>query len=124
MKILFVDDDLVLHRVLGHRLKREGYEVGSAYNGREALESAREHPPQLIILDAMMAELDGYGVLQELKSDPTLKTIPVIFLTAKTREQDLVDALELGASDYLTKPFSPNELIARIRRHIQAPPNS
>jgi len=119
MKVLFADDDVVLHRVLGHRLSREGFTLQSAYNGREALELAEREAPDLLILDGMMPELDGFAVLQEWKRRPGLASIPVIMLTARNREGNVIGALEQGAVDYLTKPFSPAELIARIRRFIQ-----
>lgn len=122
MKVLFADDDTVLHRVLGHRLNREGFSVQSAYNGREALEFAREEPPDLLILDGMMPELDGFAVLREWRREPKLAGIPVIMLTARNREDDVVGALAEGAVDYLTKPFSPAELVARVRRFITSGP--
>jgi DNA-binding response OmpR family regulator len=122
MKVLFADDDTVLHRVLGHRLNREGFVVQSAYNGREALEFAREDPPDLLILDGMMPELDGFAVLREWRREPMLAGIPVIMLTARNREDDVVGALAEGAVDYLTKPFSPAELVARVRRFITSGP--
>jgi len=122
MKVLLADDDTVLHRVLGHRLTREGFSLQSAYNGREALEFAREEPPDLLILDGMMPELDGFAVLREWRREPKLAGIPVIMLTARNREDDVVGALAEGAVDYLTKPFSPAELIARVRRFITSGP--
>ena len=119
MKILFADDDVILHRVLVHRLNREGFTVESAFNGRQALELAGKNPPDLLILDGMMPELDGFAVLREWKSRDDLKQIPVVMLTAKNRENDIVGALEEGAVDYLTKPFSPGELVARLKRLLQ-----
>lgn len=120
MRILFADDDVILHRVLVHRLSREGYTVESAFNGKQALEMAEKHPPDLLILDGMMPELDGFAVLRALKSHDRLKQIPVVMLTAKNRENDIVGALEEGAVDYLTKPFSPGELVARLKRLLQS----
>lgn len=120
MKILFADDDVILHRVLVHRLNREGFTVESAFNGRQALELAEKHPPDLMILDGMMPELDGFAVLRELKSRDDLKNIPVMMLTARNRETDIVGALEEGAVDYLTKPFSPGELVARLKRLLNS----
>lgn len=116
MKILFADDDVILHRVMVHRLNREGFTVESAFNGRQALEMAEQSAPDLMILDGMMPELDGFAVLREWKSRDELKDIPVIMLTARNRENDIVGALEEGAVDYLTKPFSPGELVARLKR--------
>ncbi len=119
MKLLLADDDVILHRVLTHKLGREGFSVRSAHNGREALEMAEREMPDLLILDGMMPELDGFAVLREWKQRPGLKEVPVIMLTARNRESDVVGALEEGAVDYLTKPFSPAELVARVRRVAQ-----
>ena len=118
MKILFADDDLILHRVLAHRMKREGISVVSAFTGREALEKAKQDPPDLVILDGMMPELDGFAVLREWKHQEALKRIPVLMLTARNREGDIVGALEEGAVDYVTKPFNISELVARVKRLI------
>ncbi len=120
MKVLFADDDVILHRVLVHRLNREGITVESAFNGRQALEMAEKNPPDLMILDGMMPELDGFAVLRECKSRDDLKDIPVVMLTARNRENDIVGALEEGAVDYLTKPFSPGELVARLKRLLHS----
>ncbi len=120
MKILFADDDVILHRVLVHKLTREGMSVESAFNGRQALEMAENNPPDLLILDGMMPELDGFAVLREWRNRENLKDIPVVMLTARNREADIVAALEEGAVDYLTKPFSPSELVARVKRLVQS----
>lgn len=116
MKVLFADDDKIMHRIVVHQLTREGIEVRSAYNGREALEMAEQEVPNLVILDGMMPELDGFAVLREWRSREHLRHVPVVMLTARNREDDVVNALEEGAVDYLTKPFSPAELIARVKR--------
>lgn len=116
MKVLLADDDPILHRVLTHRLGREGFEVLSAFNGREALDLAAQDPPNLLILDGIMPELDGFAVLREWRAKESLAKIPVVMLTARNREEDVVGALEGGAVDYLTKPFSPAELVARVKR--------
>lgn len=118
MKVLYADDDKLLHRVVSHKLTTEGYEVMSAYNGLEVLELAGSDPPDLLILDAMMPEMDGFSVLEEWGQIERLKKVPVIMLTALNREDDLVEALENGATDYLTKPFSPVELLARVKKVI------
>ncbi len=124
MKVLLADDDPILHRVLTHRLGREGYEVLSAYNGREALDLASRQPPDLLILDGIMPELDGFAVLREWRAKEALARIPVVMLTARNREEDVVGALEGGAVDYLTKPFSPAELVARVKRVMADAPQS
>ena len=124
MKVLLADDDPILHRVLTHRLGREGYEVLSAYNGREALDLASRQPPDLLILDGIMPELDGFAVLREWRAKEARARIPVVMLTARNREEDVVGALEGGAVDYLTKPFSPAELVARVKRVMADAPQS
>lgn len=124
MKVLLADDDPILHRVLTHRLGREGYKVLSAYNGREALDLASRQPPDLLILDGIMPELDGFAVLREWRAKEALARIPVVMLTARNREEDVVGALEGGAVDYLTKPFSPAELVARVKRVMADAPQS
>ena len=124
MKVLFADDDTILHRVLSHRLSREGIEMVSAFNGREALELAEKEAPDLMIVDGMMPEMDGFAVLREWRQREHLKHIPVVMLTARNREVDVVAALKEGAVDYLTKPFSPAELVVRIRRFMKPEPDN
>ena len=119
MKVLYADDDKLLHRVVSHKLTKEGYEVASAYNGLEVFEMAEAERPDVLILDAMMPEMDGFSVLEEWSQRSDLSGIPVIMLTARNREEDLVEALENGAVDYLTKPFSPVELAARVKKVIK-----
>lgn len=111
-KILVVDDDLDLRKLVGSYLKEEGFGVVTAANGREALFVNREEKPDLIVLDLMMPELNGYDFIRELGKE---SRVPVILLTAKIEEGDKVLGLELGADDYVTKPFSLRELTARIR---------
>ena len=110
--ILVVDDETKLREMMKVYLEQEGYRVVAAANGREALFSARYEKPDLIILDVMMPEMDGYQFLQAYRREGDA---PVIMLTAKLEEQDKVLGLELGADDYVTKPFSVRELIARVR---------
>jgi DNA-binding response OmpR family regulator len=117
-QILIADDDPLLRAILQHKLSAAGYRVLSASNGREALEAARQHQPTAIVLDAMMPIIDGFETLRRLKSEPELKGIVVVMLTALKREQDIVSALQLGAADYLVKPFNPDELIARLVRLV------
>lgn len=114
--ILVADDDPLLCAILQHKLSSAGYRVVCAGDGRAALESARSDKPSAIVLDAMMPIIDGFETLRRLKSEPELKSIIVIMLTALKREQDIVSALTLGAADYLVKPFNPDELIARLSR--------
>ena len=113
MKILAVDDDDSIRELLMLQLTRHGYEVLTAADGAEALEKAPQ--AEFILLDLMLPKIDGYEVCRRLKSDEKTKDIPIIMLTAKTEEIDTVLGLELGADDYLAKPFSMRELLARIK---------
>ena len=113
MKILAVDDDDSIREMLTLQLKRNGYEVLMAADGEEALEKALD--ADFILLDVMLPKLDGYEVCRHLKASPDTAEIPVIMLTAKSEEIDTVLGLELGADDYIVKPFSMRELIARIK---------
>lgn len=117
-RILVCDDDDLLLELLQHRLSARGYAVGLARDGREALEKIRADPPDAIVLDAMMPLVDGYEVLRQFRAMDGMAEVPVIFLTARKQEQDIVEALSLGASDYLAKPFIPEELVARLSRLI------
>jgi len=117
-RILVCDDDELLLELLQHRLSSKGYSVELARDGREALEKIRADPPDAIVLDAMMPLVDGYEVLRQFRAMDGMAEVPVIFLTARKQEQDIVEALSLGASDYLAKPFIPEELVARLARLI------
>ena len=120
--ILVVDDERNIVELVRLYLRSEGYQVEVAYDGREALEKASTLHPDLVVLDVMMPELDGYEVTRRLRQDGG-KT-PVIMLTAKGEDADKVEGLELGADDYLAKPFNPRELVARVRavlRRTQEP---
>ena len=110
-----VDDDPTNVELLRVRLSAQGYEVVTAVDGEEALERARELEPDLVLLDVMMPKLDGISVLKELKADGTLGFIPIILLTAKAEARDIINGLEAGADDYLTKPFEHAALVARVR---------
>jgi len=111
-KILVVDDEASIRRILETRLSMIGYNVVTASDGKEALETFRLSAPDLVVLDVMMPKLDGYGVCQELRKE---SDIPIILLTALADVADRITGLELGADDYIIKPFSPKELEARIR---------
>ncbi len=110
--ILVVDDTKALVDLIRKALEKEGYRVVTAYNGREALTQARRHKPDLIILDIMMPEMDGYEFMTVHRREADT---PIIILTARVEEEDRVLGLELGADDYVTKPFHMRELIARVR---------
>ncbi|MFA4909819.1 MAG: response regulator transcription factor [Desulfobacteria bacterium] len=114
-KILVVDDERDIIELIKYNLEMEGFRVSSAYNGEDALRLAKREPPDLLILDLMLPGMDGLEVCQILKREPQTKHIPVIMLTAKTGEPDIVVGLGLGADDYITKPFSTRELIARVK---------
>ncbi|MBI2260567.1 MAG: response regulator [Caulobacterales bacterium] len=118
-RILIADDDPLLRALLVHRLSADGHEVTTAENGSQALEAIAEQQPDLIVLDALMPVMDGFEVLRRLKGR-RLSDAPVIMLTALKREQDIVGALQLGAADYLVKPFIPDELSHRVRRLLQS----
>ena len=120
-KILIVDDEKDIIKMLDYNLKKEGYKAVSAHDGEKALDLARREIPDLIILDLMLPGIDGLDVCKKLKNDTKTQNIPVIMLTAKGEETDIVTGLELGADDYVTKPFSPKVLVARIRRVLQRP---
>ena len=114
-QILVVDDNPTNLEVLRVRLNSQGYEVVTAVDGEDALVRARELDPDLVLLDVMMPKLDGISVLKELKRDATLRFIPVILVTAKADTRDVVNGLEAGGDDYLTKPFEQAALVARVR---------
>jgi DNA-binding response OmpR family regulator len=113
-KILVVDDEINITQILEFSLGAEGYEVLTARNGEEAIDKARREQPDLIVLDIMMPKIDGYEACRILKSNPLTKAIPVVLLTAKGRDIDKRLGYEVGATDYIIKPFSPNKLIDRI----------
>ncbi len=114
-KILVVEDEEDIGQLLEYNLKREHYQVALAESGRLGLEMARKDPPDLILLDLMLPELNGLEVCRLLKADHETRHIPIIMLTARSEDVDVVSGLELGADDYVSKPFSPRILLARIR---------
>jgi sigma-B regulation protein RsbU (phosphoserine phosphatase) len=118
-KVLIVDDSVDNRRLLVRTLQKSGFELAEAANGKEALSRTREFYPDLILLDIMMPELDGYQVCETLKSDPDTADIPVIFLSAKTETQDKIKGLEIGGVDYITKPFDRGEVLARVRTQLK-----
>ena len=113
--ILVVDDEKDIVEMLSYNLRKEGYHVVAATNGREALAQAKSRHPDLILLDLMMPEIDGLQVMKELKRDKSTEAIPVLFLTAKGSETDEIVGLELGAEDYIVKPISIGKILARVR---------
>jgi len=118
-KILVVDDEKDIVEMLKYNLEKEGYKVFTALNGTRALEQTQENKPDLILLDVMMPEMDGWEVCKRIMKDERTATIPVIFLTAKDSEVDEVVGLELGADDYIVKPISIRKLIARVKTALR-----
>jgi two-component system alkaline phosphatase synthesis response regulator PhoP len=114
-QILVVEDEEDILELVSFNLKKEGYKVKGVTSGEEALIEVRRKIPGLIILDLMLPGVNGFDVCKSLKGDPKTKAVPIVILTARSEEADIVIGLELGADDYLTKPFSPRELIARVR---------
>jgi two-component system, OmpR family, alkaline phosphatase synthesis response regulator PhoP len=113
--ILIIEDEEDLLALVHYNLVREGYRVTCAVNGEEGLQAARQELPDLLLLDLMLPGIDGLEVCRRLRKDPQLQALPVIMLTARGEEADVVAGLELGADDYVTKPFSPRILISRVR---------
>ncbi len=114
-KVLAVDDEEDILELLKFNLSREGYQVPCAESGEQALRLVRSESPDLVVLDLMLPGIDGLEVTRRLKNNPDTKNIPIVMLTAKGEEADIVTGLELGADDYITKPFSPRILLARVR---------
>lgn len=114
-KILIVEDDEDIHELIKYNLSKEGYKVISAVSGEAGADMVKAEKPDLVVLDLMLPGIDGLEVCRLIKSDPVISDIPIIMVTAKGEEADIVTGLELGADDYITKPFSPKVLIARIR---------
>jgi DNA-binding response OmpR family regulator len=114
-RILIIEDDHDIVEMLEYNLRQAGYQTLSALNGEEGVRLAAKEKPDLVILDIMLPIIDGFEVCRTLKNDDTTAHIPIIILSAKSQETDKVVGLELGADDYVTKPFSPRELIARTR---------
>lgn len=126
-KILVVDDEAVLVETIAYNLEQAGYRVVTASDGNSALEAARSEDPDLILLDIMLPGMDGLEVCRQLRRESITATTPIVMLTAKSDEIDKVVGLEVGADDYVTKPFGRRELLARIRallRRVDYPPSS
>jgi two-component system phosphate regulon response regulator PhoB len=122
--VLVVEDERDIAALVAYHLTKEGYRVTTASSGDEGIDAATAERPDLIVLDLMLPGLSGYEVIQELRRKPGLELVPVVFLTARREEADRIRGLELGADDYITKPFSPQELVLRvgsILRRVRAP---
>jgi len=114
-KILIVEDEEDVMELIRYNLSKEGLNCDAAYNGHDALKMAKAMLPDLVLLDLMLPEIDGLEVCRQLKSSPQTENIPIVMVTAKSDETDIVTGLELGADDYITKPFSPKVLVARVK---------
>lgn len=115
LKILVIDDEKDIVELLKYNLEKAGYKVIFAYDGKSALDSVEKNKPDLIILDLMLPEIDGIEICKFLKQNEDTKDIPIIMLTARTSEMDKILGLDLGADDYITKPFSVREVVARVK---------
>ena len=118
-RILAAEDDATTRRLIEFKLKREGFTVEIQPNGEDLLNRAPVYKPHLIILDLMMPIKDGYSTLRALKTDPALAAIPVLMLSGKNQEEDVVSCLNAGAADYMVKPFSPEELVVRVKKLLR-----
>jgi phosphate regulon transcriptional regulator PhoB len=114
-RIVLIEDERDIVELVRYNFRKEGFEVESFTRGKEGLAALRRHPPDLVLLDVLLPDLDGFEICRRLRAEERLKAIPVIFLTAKTEEIDRVLGLEMGADDYVVKPFAPRELVARVK---------
>jgi DNA-binding response OmpR family regulator len=118
-KILVVDDEVHILKIIDYKLRTAGYTVITAADGVEGVEKARAEQPDLILLDVMMPRMDGFQTLETLKQDLATKAIPVFMLTVRGKEMDRLRGLQMGVAAYITKPFSPNALLARIEEALR-----
>jgi two-component system phosphate regulon response regulator PhoB len=123
-KILLIEDDPDISELVQYNLEREGFKVVAAADGDRGLSQALQLGPDLIVLDLMLPGQDGLSICRKLRAAPETQDIPIIMLTAKSEESDVVIGLEMGADDYVTKPFSPKELLARVRAVLRRPRNT
>jgi two-component system alkaline phosphatase synthesis response regulator PhoP len=118
-RILVVDDDHEVVRLMRGYLEQSGYEVLVAYNGETAMHMLRRERPDLVLLDLMLPDLDGWDITRSVRADPILKHTPIIVLTARVTDADKIVGLELGADDYVTKPYNPREVVSRVRARLR-----
>lgn len=118
VKVLVAEDDSDIRDLVAFRLERSGWEVIEARDGQQAIDLAREHQPDVAVVDWMMPVKSGLEVVSEMRSDPGMSTLPVLILSARAQEPDVVQGFTVGANDYLTKPFSPQELHHRVQALI------
>lgn len=119
LKIVVCDDERHIVRLIQVNLERQGYQVVTAFDGKEGLEKIRAEKPNLVVLDVMMPYMDGFEVLKTLRRDPETESLPVIMLTAKAQDKDVFEGYHYGADMYLTKPFNPMELVTFVKRITQ-----
>ena len=117
-KILVVDDEPTIVRLMEFILARQGHQMLVAVNGEQALELAKEHSPDLILLDIMMPRIDGYEVARTLRSDPANEHLPIIMLSAKAQDEDVRKGMEVGVNEYITKPFHPEHLVHVVSGYL------
>ena len=118
-KILIIDDEIHIVELIRFNLETSGYEVDIAYDGLDGYLKIKENAPQLVLLDWMLPNISGIDMLKKIRNDKSLSDIPVIMLTAKNMESDKIEGLELGADDYITKPFSPKEVVLRVKLNLK-----
>lgn len=116
LKILVCDDERHIVRLIQVNLEKQGYQVVTAYDGKEGLEKVKAEKPDLLVLDVMMPYMDGFEVLKTLRREPETESLPVIMLTAKAQDKDVFEGYHYGADMYLTKPFNPMELVSFVNR--------
>jgi len=114
-KVLVIEDEPDILQLVSTYLEREGYRVSAALTGTEGIKLAKGEHPDMVVLDLMLPEIDGFEICKRIRSDPKIAETPIIILTAKTEEADTIVGLELGADEYVTKPFSPKALVARVK---------
>ena len=119
-QILVVDDDKEIARLLRGYLEKAGFDVLVAHDGRTAVHNLRREKPDLLVLDLMLPDMDGYDITRLVRQEETLRPMPIIMLTARVEDSDKIVGLELGADDYVTKPFNPAEVVARVRAQLRA----
>jgi two-component system alkaline phosphatase synthesis response regulator PhoP/two-component system response regulator VicR len=119
LKVLVCDDERHIVRLIQVNLERQGYNVVTAFDGKEGLEKIRSEKPNLVVLDVMMPYMDGFEVLKTIRREPDTENLPVIMLTAKAQDKDVFEGYHYGADMYLTKPFNPMELVTFVKRIAQ-----
>jgi two-component system alkaline phosphatase synthesis response regulator PhoP/two-component system response regulator VicR len=119
LKVLVCDDERHIVRLIQVNLERQGYNVVTAFDGKEGLEKIRSEKPNVVVLDVMMPYMDGFEVLKTIRREPETENLPVIMLTAKAQDKDVFEGYHYGADMYLTKPFNPMELVTFVKRIVQ-----